>query len=57
MESEWANASNEVPPKKVMVKIEPIYSGSSMRLDSFKITNQIGNKRPVSKRILNQSGG
>ncbi|MGC5775256.1 DNA/RNA non-specific endonuclease [Paenibacillus pabuli] len=57
METEWANALNEVPPKKVTVKIEPIYSGSTMRPDSFKITYQIGDKRPITKRILNQSGG
>ncbi|MGO4533228.1 DNA/RNA non-specific endonuclease [Paenibacillus sp. 2TAF8] len=57
METEWANALKEVPPKKVTVKIEPLYSGSTMRPDSFKITYQIGDKRPVTKRILNQSGG
>ncbi|WP_438347724.1 DNA/RNA non-specific endonuclease [Paenibacillus sp. FA6] len=57
METEWANALKEVPPKKVAVKIEPIYSGNSLRPDSFKVTYQIGNKRAVSKRILNQSGG
>jgi hypothetical protein len=57
MESEWSKALNEIPPKKVTVKIEPIYSGSSMRPDSFKIIYQIGNKRPVTKRILNKDGG
>lgn len=57
METEWSKALHEIPPKKVTVKIEPIYSGSSMRPDSFKIIYQIGNKRPVTKRILNKVGG
>ncbi|WP_156926667.1 DNA/RNA non-specific endonuclease [Cohnella panacarvi] len=57
METEWANALKEIPPKKVTVKIDPVYSGDSMRPDLFKVTYQIDNKRAVTKRILNQPGG
>ena len=31
METEWANALKEIPPKKVSVSIDPIYSNNSMR--------------------------
>lgn len=57
METEWANALKETPPKKVTVQINPIYSGNSMRPDSFEVTYQIGNKREVTRTILNQPGG
>ncbi|MET4560542.1 hypothetical protein ABIA69_001686 [Lysinibacillus parviboronicapiens] len=57
METEWANALKETPPKKVTVQIEPIYSGNSMRPDSFEVTYQIGSKKEVTRTILNQSGG
>lgn len=57
METEWANALNEVPPKKVTVKIEPIYSGSTMRPDSFEVVYQIEGKREVNRTIKNQPGG
>lgn len=57
METEWANALNEVPPKKVTVKIEPVYSGSSMRPHSFEVTYQIGKKKEVTITIQNQPGG
>ncbi|WP_212977188.1 DNA/RNA non-specific endonuclease [Paenibacillus azoreducens] len=57
METVWANALKEVPPKKVSVKIEPVYSGNSMRPDSFEVIYQIEGKRPVQKTIKNQAGG
>ncbi|MGE7950070.1 DNA/RNA non-specific endonuclease [Lysinibacillus sp. NPDC093688] len=57
METEWANALKENPPKKVTVQINPIYSGDSMRPDSFEVTYQIGNKKEVTRTILNQPGG
>ncbi|WP_052059876.1 DNA/RNA non-specific endonuclease [Lysinibacillus fusiformis] len=57
METEWANALKETPPKKVTVQINPTYSGNSMRPDSFEVTYQIGNKREVTRTILNQPGG
>ncbi|MGG1844056.1 DNA/RNA non-specific endonuclease [Brevibacillus agri] len=57
METEWANALNEVPPRKVTVKIEPIYSGSSMRPDAFEVVYKIEGKGTFEKTIKNQSGG
>ncbi|MET3940623.1 hypothetical protein ABIC22_003435 [Paenibacillus sp. PvP094] len=57
MESKWADALREIPPKKVTVKIEPVYSGTSMRPDSFEVTYQIEGNRPVQKTIKNQAGG
>lgn len=57
MESEWAKALKEVPPKKVSVNIKPIYSNSSMRPDSFKISYRIEGKRQVRLVIQNKSGG
>ncbi|MBD8037380.1 DNA/RNA non-specific endonuclease [Solibacillus sp. A46] len=57
METEWANALKEVPPKKVSVNIKPIYSNNSMRPDSFTIRYQIEGKRQVRLVIQNKSGG
>ncbi|MCU7558672.1 DNA/RNA non-specific endonuclease, partial [Macrococcus capreoli] len=36
MEKTWADALKEVPPKRVRVRIEPVYSGDSLRPDRFK---------------------
>ncbi|MED0673669.1 DNA/RNA non-specific endonuclease [Aneurinibacillus aneurinilyticus] len=57
METVWANALKETPPRKVSVKIEPIYSGNSLRPDSFEVVYKIEGKRPVKKTIKNQAGG
>ncbi|WP_407701308.1 DNA/RNA non-specific endonuclease [Virgibacillus dakarensis] len=57
METEWANALKEIPPKKVFVKIKPIYSGHSLRPDSFKVVYEIEGKGLIKKTIENQSGG
>lgn len=57
METEWANALKEVPPKKVSVKIQPIYSNKSMRPDLFIIKYKFEGKRQVRLEISNQSGG
>ena len=57
METEWANALKEVPPKKVSVKIQPIYSSKSMRPDIFIIKYKFEGKRQVRLEISNQSGG
>jgi predicted ribonuclease toxin of YeeF-YezG toxin-antitoxin module len=57
METEWANALNEKPPKKVSVKIEPVYSGDSLRPHSFEIVYQIEGKKVVETSIKNQAGG
>lgn len=56
METEWANALKEIPPKKVNVKIEPIYSGDSIRPDSFEIVYEIDGKK-FEKLIDNKAGG
>ncbi|WP_256984963.1 DNA/RNA non-specific endonuclease, partial [Paenibacillus taichungensis] len=57
METDWVNALKEVPPKKVTVKIEPIYSGKSMRPDAFEVVYEIEGKGIFEKIIKNQSGG
>ncbi|UDW01454.1 DNA/RNA non-specific endonuclease [Bacillus cereus] len=57
MEKEWANALGGKPPKKVIVKIEPVYSGQSMRPNSFMVEYQIQGKKPVIREILNKAGG
>ncbi|MDN8593369.1 DNA/RNA non-specific endonuclease [Paenibacillus sp. 11B] len=57
METDWVNALKEVPPKKVTVKIEPIYSGKSMRPDAFEVVYEIEGKGIIEKTIKNQSGG
>ena len=57
MEEEWASALKEVPPRKVTVDIQPVYSGNSLRPDSFEVMYQIGDDDPISRTILNQIGG
>ena len=44
MEEEWVRALKETPPKKVSVKINPIYEGKSMRPTKIKVKYKIGNK-------------
>ncbi|WP_084157561.1 T7SS effector LXG polymorphic toxin [Oceanobacillus manasiensis] len=57
METEWANALKEVPPKKVSVSIEPIYSNNSMRPYSFMVEYEVEGQFPVIREIANKSGG
>ncbi|MEH7307088.1 MULTISPECIES: DNA/RNA non-specific endonuclease [Bacillaceae] len=57
METEWANALKEIPPKKVSVQIEPIYTKTSMRPDSFMVEYEIDGDYPVIREIANKSGG
>ncbi|WP_200809547.1 DNA/RNA non-specific endonuclease [Virgibacillus dakarensis] len=57
METEWASALKEIPPRKVTVNIEPKYIGNSIRPDKFKVTYQIEGELPVTKRIANKAGG
>ncbi|MBC1725041.1 ribonuclease YeeF family protein [Listeria seeligeri] len=57
MEQEWANALKETPPRKVSVKIEPTYSGNSLRPDAFEVTYQIEGIGEFEKIIKNQAGG
>lgn len=49
METEWANALKEIPPKKVTVKIDPVYSVDSMRPDTFRVTYEIEGEDMVKK--------
>lgn len=44
MEQEWANALKEIRPKKVSVKINPIYEGKSMRPTKIKVKYKIDNE-------------
>ncbi|RXK18392.1 DNA/RNA non-specific endonuclease [Macrococcus sp. DPC7161] len=53
MEMTWADALKEVPPKQVRVKIEPIYSGESLRPDKFKVKFTVDNKY-FEKTIINE---
>nr|WP_245890245.1 DNA/RNA non-specific endonuclease [Rummeliibacillus pycnus] len=57
METVWADALKEVPPKKVSVRIEPVYNVESLRPSSFEVFYKIEGKRAVKKVIKNQSGG
>jgi hypothetical protein len=57
METEWANALKEIPPKKVSLIIEPVYTNNSMRPDSFIVEYEIEGQYPVIREIANKSGG
>ena len=57
MEAKWADALNKVPPKKVRVEIEPVYSGTSQRPDSFKIRYTIEGRKEAEKEIKNKNEG
>ncbi|MBC1417825.1 hypothetical protein HB849_02190 [Listeria fleischmannii] len=57
MEQEWASALKEVPPKKVSVKIEPLYSGGSLRPDAFYVKYSIEGQGELTKFIENIAGG
>ena len=53
MEKEWANALKETPPKKVTVKINPVYEGNSKRPIEFNVKYKIGDNEAVIKSIKN----
>ncbi|HII4322186.1 TPA: hemagglutinin repeat-containing protein [Enterobacter cloacae] len=55
MENTWASALKN--GKQVNVKIEPSYTGSNKRPDSFTVTYQINNDRPVREIFNNAPGG
>ncbi|MCT2347594.1 T7SS effector LXG polymorphic toxin [Niallia taxi] len=57
METEWANALKEIPPKKVSVKIKPVFVETSLRPDSYKVTYEIEGKGIFRKTIENRAGG
>ncbi|WP_177231092.1 DNA/RNA non-specific endonuclease, partial [Bacillus licheniformis] len=44
-------------PKKVKVKISPIYKNDSLRPDYFKVEYKIGNEKIKKIRIKNENGG
>jgi hypothetical protein len=45
LENSWENALLDVPPKKVVVNIKPIYNSTSQRPVSFKIEYSINDKK------------
>ncbi|UBH08101.1 DNA/RNA non-specific endonuclease [Macrococcus armenti] len=53
MEKTWADALKETPPKKVQIKIEPVYSGDSLRPDEFNVYYTIGDEKHF-KNIVNE---
>ncbi|WP_257626907.1 hemagglutinin repeat-containing protein [Pseudomonas sp. Xaverov 259] len=55
MENTWASALKE--GKQVSVKIEPVYSGKSVRPDSFNVEYSIGGARPKEIVFKNSPGG
>lgn len=55
MENAWTKALKNGKP--VNVKIEPIYSGSSMRPDRFNVIYSIDGSRPVIVDFKNAPGG
>ncbi|WP_455853837.1 DNA/RNA non-specific endonuclease [Pantoea endophytica] len=55
MENMWANALKD--GKQINVKVEPSYSGNNKRPDSFTVTYQINNERPIREIFNNTPGG
>ncbi|WP_218187062.1 DNA/RNA non-specific endonuclease, partial [Pseudomonas sp. 21C1] len=55
MENQWASALKE--GKSVGVKIEPVYTGGSVRPEKFTVTYQIGSERPIRETFVNSPGG
>ncbi len=55
MENQWASALKE--GKSVGVKIEPVYTGGSVRPEKFTVTYQIGSERPIRETFANSPGG
>lgn len=55
MENTWANALKD--GKQINVKVEPSYSGNNKRPDSFTVTYQINNERPIREIFNNTPGG
>ena len=41
IEDKWATALKEIPPKKVTVDAEILYSGDNMRPEKFKVKYSI----------------
>ncbi|WP_407637874.1 DNA/RNA non-specific endonuclease [Erwinia oleae] len=55
MENTWANALKD--GKQVNVKIEPVYSGDSVRPESFNVIYTIDGGRPKEQAFMNAPGG
>ncbi|CNL95780.1 DNA/RNA non-specific endonuclease [Yersinia aleksiciae] len=55
MENTWANALKD--GKQVNVKIEPVYSGDSVRPESFNVIYTINGGRPKEQAFINAPGG
>ena len=53
MEEEWVRALKETPPKKVSVKINPIYEGNSMRPTEIEVRYKIGKGKTKFRTIPN----
>ncbi|AVK02855.1 DNA/RNA non-specific endonuclease family protein [Pseudomonas aeruginosa] len=55
MENTWSSALKQ--GQMVSVKIEPVYSGSSVRPDRFTVRYSIDGGRPVIVDFKNSPGG
>ncbi|WED25511.1 DNA/RNA non-specific endonuclease [Vibrio sp. DW001] len=55
LENSWAEKLRE--GKSVDVTVEPVYSSSSVRPDSFNITYTVDGGRPIEQVFLNTQGG
>jgi len=55
MESGWA--AEIAAGNTVSVRVQPIYSSSSVRPDAFAVTQQVGTARPVTRFFKNKPGG
>ncbi|WP_211145561.1 DNA/RNA non-specific endonuclease, partial [Pantoea sp. R102] len=55
MENTWASALKE--GKQVNVKIDPVYSGTGGRPESFNVIYSINGGRPIEKTFINAPGG
>ncbi len=51
MKNTWTKALNE--GKEVKVRIQPSYTGSSLRLDKFYVEYSINGGRPISDTFKN----
>lgn len=55
MENTWAKALQD--GKTVKVKIEPLFEGTNIRPDKFKVKYSIDNGRSIEKVLINAPGG
>ena len=57
MEQTWVNALREEPPRNVSVRVNPVYSGHSLRPDKFEVLYKIEGKEIKEQIIKNKAGG